>query len=164
MADIAFLLLIFFLVTTTIKDDKGLMMQLPPKVKDVAKIHNRNILTLKINSNDEVMAEEQVVHDIGSIKTQLIEFILNPQSKVTLSETPDKAIISIKTNRGTFYRRYIEVLDIVQAAYYDIYAKRVSMTSPEFRNLNLQDPSDKILYDQARSGIPMNISIAEPTN
>jgi hypothetical protein len=59
----------------------------------------------------------------------------------------------------------VQILDIIQAAYYDIYAERASVTNAKFREAasDLSDPQNKEIYDRGREGIPMNISIAEPT-
>ena len=79
-----------------------------------------------------------------------------------LSEEPRKAVISLKTNRGT-QGIFIAVLDELRAAYYEIYAERVGIPVEVFRQLNTEDPDQRRLREQAKAGIPMNISIAEPT-
>ncbi|MEQ9415818.1 MAG: biopolymer transporter ExbD, partial [Cyclobacteriaceae bacterium] len=81
------------------------------------------------------------------------------------SDSPEKAIVSFKTDRGTTHKRFVEILDIMQAAYYDIYADQAGVTNEEFRKIasDLNDPENKRLYDKGREGIPMAISIAEPT-
>ena len=79
-----------------------------------------------------------------------------------LSEEPRKAVISLKTNRGT-QGIFIAVLDELRAAYYEIYAERVGILVEVFRQLNTEDPDQRRLREQAKAGIPINISIAEPT-
>ena len=79
-----------------------------------------------------------------------------------LSEEPRKAVISLKTNRGT-QGIFIAVLDELRAAYYEIYTERVGIPVEVFRQLNTEDPDQRRLREQAKAGIPMNISIAEPT-
>ncbi len=115
MADIAFLLLLFFLVTTTIDVDKGIGLVLPPKgeTKEVAK---KNILSLLLNEEGKVMIETEII-DIPMIKGII-------QSK--LSENPN-LIISVKTDGATAYRDYIRVLDQLKQAQ----AKRISIAEPE---------------------------------
>ncbi|MBK6266326.1 biopolymer transporter ExbD [Marivirga sp. S37H4] len=168
MADIAFLLLIFFLVTTTIASDKGLTITLPPKPDDAEEIDliikERNLFKVSINSADALLVEGERMDDYTEIKDMLIEHILNPTNDPELSESPDKAIVSYKTDRGTSYEIYINVLDQLQGAYYQIYGERVGLTAEEFRTLDLSNPKDQALYDEGREGIPMAISIAEPTN
>ncbi|MGL1889810.1 MAG: biopolymer transporter ExbD [Reichenbachiella sp.] len=163
-ADIAFLLLIFFLVSTTILMEKGLSLKLPPKVENetIAQLNSRNLFKIQINSKNQLLVNNEVVQHTGGLNDELKTFILNRGKNEKLSDSPTKAIISIKTNRGTDYEAFIEILDVVKGAYYDIYADRVGMTSASFLNLNLNKPNDHAQYISAREGIPMNISIAEP--
>ena len=81
------------------------------------------------------------------------------------SDSPDKAIVSYKTDRGTSHKKFIEVLDAIQAAYYDIYAERIGVTNAKWREIASDPtaPGNSALYEKARDGIPQNISIAEPT-
>lgn len=172
MADIAFLLLIFFLVTTTIASDKGLTLTLPPKPDEVdiidLKIKDRNLFKVAINSQDALAVEGDRLDDYTKIKDMLIEHILNPTNSELLAETPKDAIVSFKTDRGSSYEIYIKVLDQLQGAYYQVYADRAGITAEEFRTLDLKNPKDQALYDKGRGEgdnlIPMAISIAEPTN
>lgn len=166
MADIAFLLLIFFLITMTFDTDKGLMMRLPPKLDQPIdmQIHDRNLFRILLNSNDQVMVEDERLDDISVLRGDIIDFVLNRGRDENLSDSPEDAVISIKTNRGTSYKQYIKILDEVQAAYFEIYAERVGLTPAVFRALDQSDPKQKALYLKARKGIPMNISIAKPSN
>lgn len=185
MADIAFLLLIFFLVTTTIASDKGLTIRLPPKPPDdqppEVELNERNIFKVLVNSKDNLLVEGEPLDDVSQIKEKVKEFVLNfgkatdesaqvynalPGTLKVLSkkdpkssDTPGDAVVSFKTDRGTSYERYIEVLDEIQGAYYEIYAERVDVPTDDFRDLKPADPR----YKRGREGIPMQISIAEPT-
>jgi biopolymer transport protein ExbD len=164
MADIAFLLLVFFLVTTTIPNDKGLLLTLPPKEdqpEDV-EVNERNVFAIKINSSDKLLVEGEPIEDPNLIRDMVREFVLNPNNSEDLSESPDKAVVSIKNNRGSSYETFIAILDNVQGAYYDMYSERVGLTPTEFRNLDRTDERQKELYDKGREGIPMLISIARP--
>jgi hypothetical protein len=58
---------------------------------------------------------------------------------------------------------YLEILDELQAAYYEIYAERLNITSDQFRALDQRNDAEREMYKRAREGFPMNISIAEPT-
>ncbi len=163
-ADIAFLLLIFFLVTTTIVMERGLQIKLPPKVEDdtVIKIKDRNLFTIHVNSKDQLMVNERIRMGLGGLREEIKEFVLNENHSEKLSQSPEEAIISFKTNRGTGYDKFIDVLDEIKGAYYEIYADRAGISSSAFRNLDLDNPDEKAIYLAAKNGIPMNISIAEP--
>jgi len=162
MADIAFLLLIFFLVATTISTDKGLMMKLPPDEQTEAPLNERNVFNIKVNSLNALLIEGETRENLTGLKGELEKFILNNDRDPQSSESPIKAIVSVKTNRGTDYSKFIEVLDEIKGAYYDIYGSRVGLTSQEYRALKLDKPAQKALYDKGKLGIPMNISIADP--
>ncbi len=190
MADIAFLLLIFFLVTTTIATDKGLTITLPPKADpnqpppDITK-NKRNIFTIQVNSSDRILVEEEPMEDITGLRKMVKEFVLNfgkidqenqalynslppslkslSQKVETSSDNPEEAVISFKADRGTSYDIYISILDELQGAYYEIYGERVGMSADDFRALDRKKPEQEEKYTRARDGFPMNISIAEPT-
>ena len=190
MADIAFLLLIFFLVTTTIATNKGLMLQLPPKPDpnqpppDINK-NKRNIFKVLVNSQDRLLVEDEPLNDVTELKGMVKDFVLNfgsPDGEAialynTLpgelkaqanrnpnsSDHPNEAVVSFKSDRGTSYEMYIAVLDQLQGAYFEIYGTRVGLTAEGFRTLDRGNPDDKAKYETAREGFPMNISIAEPT-
>ncbi len=190
MADIAFLLLVFFLVTTTIATDKGLTLTLPPKADpnepppDITK-NQRNIFKILVNSSDRILIEDEPVNDVSGLKQMVKEFVLNfgkitesnqalynglPQSLKAMSmksenssDDPTEAVISFKADRGTSYSLYLDILDQLQGAYYEIYAERVGLTAEEFRNLDRKNPADLEKYNISRAGFPMNISIAEPS-
>lgn len=164
MADIAFLLLIFFLVTTTIQTNQGLSVTLPPHTDepDFAKFHDKNLYKIYINSVNKVLVEDSPFEGFEKLHDDLKKFILNNGEDPFSSDNPEKAIISLQMNRGTHYKRFIEMMDALQGVYYEIYGERVGLSAKEFRSLDLQLADHKAKYDRARDGIPMNISIAEP--
>ncbi len=188
MADIAFLLLIFFLVTTTIANDKGILMQLPPPPEPdqpIIEFQERNIFKILANSNDQLLVENEIyTKPMSELKDEIKDFVLNfgnpdqegvdtynslPSSmKVKAKQSPEssdhpgKAVVSFKANRGTSYDLYIDVLDAVHAAYNEIYGERVGLTAAEYLELDASDDSQRRIREQARSGIPKAISIAEP--
>lgn|SRR5690554_4518607 len=167
MADIAFLLLIFFLVTTTIASDKGLAILLPPKQdkpQEEVVMNQRNIFKVLVNSQNRLLVEDEPLNDITLLKGMVKEFITNNGRNPNLSDSPDKAVVSLKTDRGTSYETYINVLDELQGAYYELRAEKVGLTAEEYRSLDQKDPRQKELFDRGREGLPMQISIAEPTN
>lgn len=164
MADIAFLLLIFFLVTTTISQEEGLTLKLPPEPEQLQsqKMHDRNVFKILINSQNQFLIEGEAASNLTGLNERLKAFILNRGHDPNLSDTPEKAIISIKTSRGTDYKFFIAVLDEAKGAYYDIYAQNVGLTSSQYRQLDPSKPSENAQYQKGKEGIPMNISIAEP--
>ena len=164
-ADIAFLLLSFFLMTTVIPNEKGLTILLPELRSDmpVKDVHSRNLFKIQINSHDQFMVNDQVRPDLSGLKAEIKTFLLNYNSDPTLSVSPKEAIVSLKADRGTTHKIFIAALDEIQGAYYDIYAQRVGISVEKFRKLDLQIPEENLLFSRAREGFPMNISIAEPS-
>ena len=175
MADIAFLLLIFFLVTTQILNEKGLTIQLPPKPDDMdiidIKIKERNLFKVLINSADKILVEGEILREIPDLRQMVKDHVLNNGKNPEMSDSPKEAIISVKTDRGTSYEVFIAVLDELQGAYYDMYAERAGLSNERWREVasDHKDPEDKKLYEQGRGLVdgnvlfPMNISIAEPS-
>ncbi|MFT6053622.1 MAG: biopolymer transport protein ExbD [Roseivirga sp.] len=198
MADIAFLLLIFFLVTTQISTDKGLTLMLPEKVLGpIAEISERNLLKIQVNSQDRIMVENEPLDNVEEIGQMVYDFVLNfgnltdkkrgeegisdidvfmslpaqmrsdikiRLSTVDSSDSPAKAIISLKTDRGSGYDVYIAVMDQINAGYNRIYGERIGLSAQEFRKLNKNDPRERALYIQARKGINKAISLADPSD
>ena len=167
MADIAFLLLIFFLVTTTIASDKGLAIQLPPKPDPnepppEVKFNERNLFKILLNSQDRMLVEGEPMEDMSQLQDMVKTFVLNDGRDPESSESPQDAVVSFKTDRGTSYEKYIEVYDEVKGAYYEIYAERLGLTAKKVRESDFE-PSMKERYDALRKEIPMSISIAEPS-
>ncbi|UII20346.1 ExbD/TolR family protein [Fulvivirga ligni] len=163
MADIAFLLLIFFMITTTIVSDKGLMIQLPQHTDESTTFHlnERNIFKILVNSKDELMVEGKQREGAQDLRTEIKAFVLNHGKDNTSSDSPKDAVVSIKTARGTSQASFIQVLDEAKAAYYEIYAERAGITTDEYRKLG-NSPADLKIIRKASEEIPMNISIAEP--
>src|SRR5687767_3169282 len=179
MADIAFLLLTFFLMTTTVASDKGLLVQLPPPPEALPpdtdiEIPERNLFKVQVNSFDKLLVEGEPWTATNRELTDKIKaFILNNGQDKTSSDNPIKAIVSLKTDRGTTHKAFIDVLDAAQAAYHEIYAERAGVTVARWREISSDptvDPASKQAYDKGRGvlpggavEIPMNLSIAEPT-
>lgn len=166
MADIAFLLLIFFLVTTTIETDAGLDRMLPPidleKPEDVI-IKEKNIFTVNINKDGQLLVEKEL-SDIKKLKEQAIAFLDNGgaangtdlycsyckgKRDETSSDNPDKAIISLKNDRETQYGIYITVQNEIVAAYNELRNReaqrlyRSNFTDMEAEYLNPETSPEK---------------------
>ena len=163
MADIAFLLLIFFLVTTTIDADKGIYMQLPPKLDENVEppeINQRNLLNVLVAEDGQVLIDNEVT-TVGAIRDIVKRHILNNGREPQLSVSPDKAVTSFKTRRGLDYGTYIAVLDEIKSAYNEV---RDEATQQEFGvpyleyRSRLEEDEEDVIGDR----FPLKISLAEP--
>jgi biopolymer transport protein ExbD len=158
MADIAFLLLIFFLVTTTIETDAGLDRMLPPMEppEDNVVIKQKNIFTVNINKNGQLLVEEELL-DLKSLRKAAMDFLDNGGDgscnyckgarDESSSDNPTKAIISLKNDRETQYSTYITVQNELVGAYNELRnreAQRLfnrNFTEMEAEYLNPETPS-----------------------
>ena len=181
MADIAFLLLIFFLVTTTMSVDKGLSRRLPPplppdqkeKLKDI-EVKERNIFVVLINSRNQVLAQGQYIQ-VEELREKVKEFIKNEANDPNLPElseieveidgriekvmTTEAHIVSLQNDRGTTYQKYIEVQNELVAAYNEVrdeYSRQRFGVSYNELTEDRQGAIQKIY--------PQKISEAEPKN
>ena len=179
MADIAFLLLIFFLVATTMNTDTGLLRVLPPmpdkdqKQEDI-KVKERNLLLVFVSKSNYIMAGGQQM-DIHQLKDKAKEFILNPmddenlpEKKMKEFELPDGSkwtypvsdgVISLQTDRGTSYETYIMVQNELTRAYNEI-RDEVAMHKFGVKFADLKEEERKIVTQ----AVPQSISEAEPRN
>ncbi|QFZ54358.1 biopolymer transporter ExbD [Oceanihabitans sp. IOP_32] len=186
MADIAFLLLIFFLVTTTIEKDSGINRKLPPMDDSEVEppiIKKKNIFTVLINKNDQLLVEDEPM-EIKDLRRAAVEFLDNGGDGTcdfcqgakdpSSSDNPDKAIISLKNDRETTYAAYIAVQNELVAAYNVLRNRRALELGPQkgFSNMdfikmqnNLKDvkwtgDKEKLkeLVDQIKVEIPQKLS------
>ncbi len=135
MADIAFLLLIFFLVTTTVEKDKGILRSLPPiqpPNETPVIIKQKNLFTVLLNKNDDLLVEDERMK-VKDLRKAAIEFLDNGGVSDKSSEdycsyckgdrdehssdNPDKAIVTLQHDRETSYGKYIAVQNELVAAY-----------------------------------------------
>jgi len=161
MADIAFLLLIFFLVTTTIDVDKGVLVKLPPWSEDepeIEKMKTRNVYSVLVNAQDQLLVRGEP-QDVKTLRDNAKEFIMNPTRREDMAENPKKAIISIKNDRGTSYKTYLEVYNELKAAYNEL---REEESQKKHGKSFIYLPKDQ--QRAIRADIPLVISEAEPTN
>jgi len=167
MADIAFLLLIFFLVTTTIETDSGLNRKLPPMEDQVDPpiIRQKNIFTVVVNKNDQLLVEEELT-DIKDLRSLAVAFLDNGggvgdeacdycqgERDESSSDNPDKAIISLKNNRETSYKVYIAIQNELVAAYNDLRNREFLRLYPSV-GLNFVDAQKK--YDDPRTSVDLS--------
>ena len=140
MADIAFLLLIFFLVTTTMDQDTGIARKLPPMPEEEQEkppeIKAKNIYVVLINSKNELLVEGEWT-EISQLKEGAKTFINNNGADPSSSDSPEKAIISLQNDRGTEYVTYIRVQNELAAAYNELRNDAaLNKFGEQFNNLN----------------------------
>jgi biopolymer transport protein ExbD len=174
MADIAFLLLIFFLVATTMDVDSGLSRKLPPWIDESTEkppeIHRRNIFTVLINSNNQLLVQNEW-GDVKQLRKKVKEFIDNPNDDPNLPEKEmknvdffgdypiSKQVISLQNDRGTKYEIYLQVQNEIVAAYDEL---RDEISKKKFGKTfdNLNEDQQKAVSEI----YPQRISEAEPKN
>jgi biopolymer transport protein ExbD len=143
MADIAFLLLIFFLVTTTMDVDSGISRKLPEKSQNESQdviVKEKNVLDIVVNRNNQILVENDQYVTIDDIKQITIDFIDNGGGLSTAkdgnpavpcdyckgardplsSDHPSKAVVSLQSDRGTTYGMYISIQNQLEAAYVEL--------------------------------------------
>ncbi len=161
MADIAFLLLIFFLVTTQIVEDKGIRVMLPPwseEEPDITKLNKRNVFSVLVNAQNQLLVRGELA-DITQLRERAKEFISNPTKREDLSENPRKAIISLKNDRGTNYKTYLSVYNELKAAYNELWDEE----SQRMYGKPYSDQLPIALRKAVRDKFPLVLSEAEPT-
>ncbi len=172
-ADIAFLLLCYFLMTTTMNQDMGLQRRLPPmpdknqKVED-QKVNRRNIIIVKINSADRLLAGNEPIH-VSQLRDKIKEFLTNPANNPDLPEKSEidiegygpcmvsKGVISLQNDRGTSYQAYIAVQNEL--------VKAINELRDDFSRVNFGKPYVSLNEDEqkiVREAVPQFISEAEP--
>lgn len=158
MADIAFLLLIFFLVTTTMDTDTGLRTSLPPLPEDVPPpdFKKKNVLEIRINSANQLLVEGELM-DISELKDFTKKFITNYGKDPNLSDNPNRAVVSLKNDRGTEYDIYVQVHDNLRIAYREVRDNEAQKKyGLNYKQLN--DDEQEVI----NAIIPQKISEAEP--
>ena len=176
-ADIAFLLLVFFLVATTMNTDKGLVRVLPPippedvKVED-QKVNERNLLLVFVNASGQLMVGDESM-DIRGLKDKAKEFIVNPlddenlpEKKETEIEMPDgskwtynvsEGVVSLQTTRDTSYEIYIQVQNELTRAFNEV-RNEVSQSKFGKAFVDLTEDEKSVIT----KAVPLKISEAEP--
>ncbi len=170
MADIAFLLLIFFLVTTTIDTDKGLLVKLPEWVPPDEVIeqdfHKRNVLEILVNQYNQLLVNGEL-QQIENLKAQAKDFIDNNGDRsctycegigiADRSDNPKKAVVSLKNDRATNYDTYLTVYNELKAAYNELReVASLKKFGKSYKDLS------KSSQKEIRQMYPIVISEAEP--
>ncbi len=168
MADIAFLLLIFFLVTTEIAVDEGIPVSLPPWTEeeiDPVEQNDRNTLTVLINSRDQLLVEEELF-EVKGLREFGKKFVKNNGVDPSLSDNPQTAIISFKGDRGTSYDMYINVYNELRGIYNDLRDEMgMNKYQISYRDLMAVEVvrRDTAKINDIRKAYPIRLSEAEPT-
>lgn len=173
MADISFLMLIFFLMVTTMDKEEGIQRRLPPmpsedqKVED-QKVNRRNIIQVKINASDRLFAGNQLM-DVSQLKDKIKEFLTNPNDDPNLPEKEmkevkglgmipvSKGVISLQNDRGTTYSKYILVQNELIKAVNEL---RDEFSMRTYGKKYAQLDEDR--QESVRGAVPQSISEAEP--
>lgn len=175
-ADIAFLLLIFFLITTSMDTDRGLARRLPPppekdqKLDDII-VKERNVLPVRLNSSDQLMCGSDYI-TVKELRQRAKDFIANPYNDEKLPEKhkkvipffgevmiTEKHVISLQNDRGTSYQAYIDVQNELVAAYNEL---RNELAQEKWQK-NFSELTEE-QQDAIRDYYPQKISEAEPKN
>lgn len=173
-ADIAFMLLLFFLLTTSMDTDQGLQRRLPPppdkdKIDDM-KVNKRNTLTVMVSSDNRIMCGGEEVN-LAMLRAKTREFVENPNNSESLPEKEaedipffgtqmitKKHIISLQCDRGTKYQTYIDVQNELVAVYNELRDEASKKQfGKKFNDLESEDHKQAV-----RKLYPQNISEAEP--
>ena len=187
LADISFILLIFFLITTSMDTDTGLVRRLPPppdpnQLEEDVKVKGRNVFVVQVNMNNEILyyygdeSKRVTVTDVKPEDLRVIakEFIANPENKANMPEfhpadpplpilgaypVTKNHIISVQTDRSTSYDVYFQIQNELMAAYNEL---RDELAREKFGRYykHLDPESDEALA--IRGVYPMKISEAEP--
>lgn len=174
-ADIAFLLLSFFLMVTTMNVDTGLPRMLPPIPQDQTaqtdiEVRKRNIFTVLINKSDKLLVRGEPM-DVAVLREKTKEFVMNPRNDINLSEMEEKdipmigkynvskGVVSLQNDRGTSYKMYMLVQNELVAAYNELRDDlSISIFGKKYDKLSKEE------QDAIGKAIPQRISEAEPKN
>lgn len=172
MADISFLLLTFFLLTSSINTEQGIPRRLPPAKKDqdkeIVDINKRNVLNVVVNFNDAVWVNGEELL-LSQLKDKALEFLENPNNAPNLPEKEliqinnmgeyavSKGVISLTNDQSTSYNMYVQVQNELEKAVNELRDKvAINYFGKKFDNL------DTSARKSIQKAVPMNISEAPP--
>ena len=173
MSDISFLLLTFFLLTSSINTEQGIPRKLPPPKTEDAKdmkvdINKRNVLNVLVNFRDEISVNGDVIM-VSDLKARAKEFFANPTNDPSLPEKVSKPIdgigdfqvskgvVSLTNDQGTSYNMYVQVQNELQRAVNELRNE----TALQYFGKKF-DALDSAAQRAVSTAIPMNISEAPP--
>ena len=175
MADISFLLLTFFLLTSAINTDQGIQRRLPPPLDDTQTpppIKERNVLKILVNMYDQLLVNDVPMSNVKELKDRTKEFIANPSSNPNMSEIKSKyieefgteelvssGVVSLQNDKGTSYKMYVAVQDQLTLAFNEL--------RNEYCHQKFGKNFDNLTENQRKGVqkvIPLSISEAEPSN
>lgn len=166
MADIAFLLFIFFLITTTIVTFKGVEVILPPPVDEnepPKPLPERNVFKVYINFQDQVLVEDKP-YRIDEIKEYAKRFITNYKKDPDLSDNPKVATIAMRSDRGTSYKAYMQVMDQLEGAYNELRAEYLNLSIKQYLKLDQFNAVDAQKIKGASKKYPWNLAESEASD
>ncbi|MDR2893883.1 MAG: biopolymer transporter ExbD [Alistipes sp.] len=179
MADIAFLLLIFFLVATTMNVDTGITRQLPPippeqQITEDLKVRERNLMPILVNNQDAIMVQGQPMH-ISQLTAAVQRFVLNPTGDENMPEKkntdipmPDgstwtypvsEGVVSLQSTTGASYDAYVQVQNELTRAFSEL---REDLSMQRFRRSYTALTAEE--QTAIELAIPLKVSEAEPRN
>ncbi len=174
MADIAFLLLIFFLVSTTMNVDSGIQRILPPlsdaEQQQDAEVNERNIMMVMVNQRNDLLINMKEQIPLSELTARAKEFIMNPTNSSDLPEKDivnieligdfpvSKGVISLQNQRPTSYEMYIKVQNELTRAFNEV---KNDLSIEKF-GVAFEDLKDEAQKDAINKAIPLRISEAEP--
>lgn len=157
MADIAFLLLIFFLVVTTIAEDKGIPVILPEYYEGPpGPMPDRNVLALLVNGNNEILIES-VSAEVDEVTVTVVDFVMNSDNSLDKPRVPADAVISIQNDADTEYEVYIQIYSAIHEAY-RIMRSDMAMNEfgVEFDQVSINQKNEILI------AFPLKLSEADP--
>ena len=174
-ADISFLLLTFFLLTSSINTDQGIQRRLPPPLTGEEKppqVNERNVMKILVNMYDQLLVNGEPMTNVNELKVRTKEFIANPSANPHMSELKpvyieefgyealvSRGVVSLQNDKGTSYKRYIEVQNQLAAAFNEL--------RDEYSRLNFGRNFENLTETQKKGVqkvVPISISEAEPSN
>lgn len=162
MADIAFLLLIFFIITSNVVNDRGTRLVLPIIQEPVpVERLKENVCVIVMNDQNELLVNDQRM-DVEDLPAYVRKHILNNGKDPSLSKSPKDAVVVFKTARGSKYPAYLKLINRVQMVYFDLWAESAGVSTKAILDWDVDTNTDlSERLDKLREVVPYNFVIAE---